>query len=58
LGALKKEKEKKRRRKERGKRKIKERGQMSQHREILSRPSSSQNSLKIKRGVYFSKEQK
>jgi hypothetical protein len=49
LGALKK------RRKERGKRKIKEREQMSQHREILSSPSSSQKSSKIKRGVYFFK---
>jgi hypothetical protein len=54
LGALKK-RERKKRRKERGKRKIKERGQMSQHREILSSPNSSQNSSKIKRSVHFFK---
>jgi hypothetical protein len=48
-------KRKKEERKERGKRKIKERGQMSQHREILSSLSSSQKSSNIKRGVYFFK---
>jgi nucleosome binding factor SPN SPT16 subunit len=54
LGCSEKKRERKKRRKERGK-KIKERGQMSQRREILSSPSSSQNSSKIKRGVYFFK---